>query len=410
MRPTIAITFAVLALAVPAQAQNPDSAKAGGHIVQAKEDFIGRDLRTTTGQEIGEVKDLIADLAHRRVVAVVFSVNDLQKGDEDLRVLPWTTLALERREKDVVTHAPVETLKTAFSFPEKRWPSLADTGWIQEVYRKAVGANEPRPTPGDTEGTNRPRRDELEIKEGAILARVSELVGADVRNSQGEDLGEVEELALDSREGFIRYAVLSFGGILGLGEKLFAIPIDAMNYNREEKRFLLNVDKEKLKKAPGFDKKNWPDMANPTWISDIDRFYGTESGKAPSSERRIEGGGDKSRMSPASPMVPGSEIDDYKVVGSDGREIGDVKEVAIDLADGRVAFIVLSLKLGNKEVVVPPAAFKVDSSRPKTLVVDVPEEKLASAPTFDKARWNDLSDRRLLTDVYKYFGHPPYWR
>ncbi len=81
---------------------------------------------------------------------------------------------------------------------------------------------------------------------------------------------------LDLRGGRVAYCVLSFGGVFGLGSKLFAVPWRALTLDTEHHCFILNASKDKLKNAPGFDKNNWPDMADPGWISAISGFYGTE--------------------------------------------------------------------------------------------------------------------------------------
>jgi hypothetical protein len=82
---------------------------------------------------------------------------------------------------------------------------------------------------------------------------------------------------LDMRTGKVSYAVLSYGGFLGVGEKLFAVPWQALKLDTENKRFILNVDSTKLDSAPGFDKDHWPNMADPTWANSIHRYYGTDS-------------------------------------------------------------------------------------------------------------------------------------
>ena len=102
------------------------------------------------------------------------------------------------------------------------------------------------------------------------------LSGNKVRNSQGEDLGKIEEFMIDLRTGCIAYAVLSFGGFLGLGDKLFAIPLQALALDEDQKCFILNVDKDKLKNAQGFDKNHWPDFADQTWGTAIHDYYGYE--------------------------------------------------------------------------------------------------------------------------------------
>lgn len=102
----------------------------------------------------------------------------------------------------------------------------------------------------------------------------SSLVGTTVQNSAREDLGEIKDLMIDLSEGRIAYAVLSFGGFLGMGDKLFAIPWEAFQVVQEEEILILNVAKEKLEQAPGFDKDNWPDMADVTWGKSVHSYYG----------------------------------------------------------------------------------------------------------------------------------------
>jgi len=110
---------------------------------------------------------------------------------------------------------------------------------------------------------------------GPALMGAETLVGNDVCNQKGEDLGDIKEIMLDMTSGKVGYAVLSYGSFLGLGEKLFAVPWDALTLDTAHKRFVLNVDKDRLKDAPGFDRDHWPDMADPSWASTIHSYYGT---------------------------------------------------------------------------------------------------------------------------------------
>ena len=97
-----------------------------------------------------------------------------------------------------------------------------------------------------------------------------------VKNSAGEDLGKIEDLMIDLHSGRIAYAVLSFGGFLKMGNKLFAIPWEALKLDAIKKQFVLNIDKSRLENATGFDKDNWPDMADSAWGYDIYKHYGYE--------------------------------------------------------------------------------------------------------------------------------------
>ena len=111
---------------------------------------------------------------------------------------------------------------------------------------------------------------------GPELMGADTLVGNEVFNQKGEDLGDIKEIMLDMRSGIVGYAVLSFGGFLGMGEKLFAVPWNALTLDTENKRFVLNVEHDRLKSAPGFDKDKWPNMADQSWAKEIHSYYGTK--------------------------------------------------------------------------------------------------------------------------------------
>ncbi|QNA90021.1 PRC-barrel domain containing protein [Massilia sp. Dwa41.01b] len=111
---------------------------------------------------------------------------------------------------------------------------------------------------------------------GPALMGADTLIGDHVVNGADERLGDIKEIMLDMNSGQVAYAVLAFGGFLGLGEKLFAVPWQALHLDTVHKRFVLNMDKERLKTAPGFNKDAWPDMSDVGWASQIHTFYGTD--------------------------------------------------------------------------------------------------------------------------------------
>lgn len=108
---------------------------------------------------------------------------------------------------------------------------------------------------------------------GPQLMGADTLLGNEVFNGDDENLGSITEIMLDMESGAVRYAVLSFGGFMGLGEKLFAVPWSALSLDTARKRFVLDVNKSRLDNAPGFDKQLWPDMADPAWQKSIDDWY-----------------------------------------------------------------------------------------------------------------------------------------
>src|ERR1700674_1500493 len=90
-----------------------------------------------------------------------------------------------------------------------------------------------------------------------IVPAKKTVIGSKVVNQANEDLGKIEDLVVDAGAGRIAYAVLSFGGFLGMGDKYFAIPWDAFRFNSSDRVAVLNVDKLVLENAPGFEKDNW---------------------------------------------------------------------------------------------------------------------------------------------------------
>ncbi len=104
--------------------------------------------------------------------------------------------------------------------------------------------------------------------------RTSAIEGMAVVNNEDEHLGKVKDLVIELETGTIVYAALDFGGFIGIGDKLFAVPWDAFKLGSKDKveHLVLATTKEKLKNAPGFDKSHWPVAADPTW-SHVDKFY-----------------------------------------------------------------------------------------------------------------------------------------
>ncbi|MEO6986133.1 MAG: PRC-barrel domain-containing protein [Paralcaligenes sp.] len=99
----------------------------------------------------------------------------------------------------------------------------------------------------------------IDADRASVLVGTRNLVGGAVQNHKGEDLGEIKEIMFDAFSGQVGYAVLSFGcGVLGLGKKLFAVPWSALKFDSKQGVVVLQVEKELLKRSPGFDKNRWP--------------------------------------------------------------------------------------------------------------------------------------------------------
>ncbi|MBF0526394.1 MAG: PRC-barrel domain-containing protein [Deltaproteobacteria bacterium] len=106
------------------------------------------------------------------------------------------------------------------------------------------------------------------------IVPASKIIGETVVNRQNENVGKIDELVIDAKRNRIAYAVLSFGGFMGMGNKLFAMPWEALEFSPTKNKLILNVDKESLKTAPGFEKGDkWPDFADTVWGESIYKYY-----------------------------------------------------------------------------------------------------------------------------------------
>jgi hypothetical protein len=109
----------------------------------------------------------------------------------------------------------------------------------------------------------------------------SSLLGSTVKNPQGKDLGTLKDLVVSPSENRVVYAVLAIGGMLGLGEKFYAVPLRALKPAAEAKGFVLELTPEQLHQAPEFNQHNWPQMTDPQWIAGVYTFYGLQPSGQP---------------------------------------------------------------------------------------------------------------------------------
>src|SRR5688500_14014617 len=92
------------------------------------------------------------------------------------------------------------------------------------------------------------------------INRASKLIGMQVRNTKNENLGKISDLVIDQKSGKVAYAALSVGGVLGVGDKLVAVPFEAFTPNPGQDGLVLNIEKQRLQQATGFSQNSWPDL------------------------------------------------------------------------------------------------------------------------------------------------------
>lgn len=122
------------------------------------------------------------------------------------------------------------------------------------------------------------------------LYRSTKIIGATLRDAKDKKIGNIKDLVLDRERGEIAYAVVSFGGVLGVGRKLHAIPWQALAPSDNGRHYILHADRETINQAPGFDMARWPDMADPKWSGEIDRYWNRMVGRGPLSGSKLTSG------------------------------------------------------------------------------------------------------------------------
>jgi sporulation protein YlmC with PRC-barrel domain len=106
------------------------------------------------------------------------------------------------------------------------------------------------------------------------LLTATSVIGDHVENPAGEKLGKIKDIMLNIRRGTIEYVVIEFGGFLGIGEKFFAVPFEALELKAGRQIFILDRDKAFLEKAPGFNKEHWPGTNSREYAQKVEGYWG----------------------------------------------------------------------------------------------------------------------------------------
>ncbi len=255
---SIALAVALLATATAAFAE--DQGQKEGRILKASE-TIGLAVVNRQGEDLGKVHELVVSPSGARVTHAIISSGGVLGVGDALRPVPIEAAQVFRRGEDqkwsIQLDVDQERFKNAPAIKQDGWTTLSQTQWSSDLdtYYSVTVAE-------------RRREDNIH--------KVSDLIGMDIRNLRGEDaVGELAEIVFESKTGEIRYGALSFGGFLGFGETLFAVPWESIAFTRpageEEMKYLtltVEVNEESLREAKGFPKDNWPAKADERFLAE----------------------------------------------------------------------------------------------------------------------------------------------
>ena len=240
--------------------------------------------------------------------------------------------------------------------------------------------------------------------------RSADIIGLAVKNNKHEDLGKIDDLVVDMKTGEVRYAAISYGGVAGIGGKLFAVPWQKMTFmygepnNANSRHFMFDVSKDQLEKAPGFDSTHWPNVADSQWSASIDKHFHFER-KADNSSANAD---NKQKNVAHETVFRASKIKGMDVRNDKNENLGSIDDMVIDVTKGHVKYLALSYGSwftgGNKLFAVPLSSFTLTHDNNKTyFTVHVSQDSLKNAPGFDKNNWPNTADPNWAKGIDTYY-------
>ena len=115
--------------------------------------------------------------------------------------------------------------------------------------------------------------DSLEREESPLLISADKVKGTDVYNASNENLGSVEDIMIDKRSGKVAYAVMSFGGFLGIGEKYHPLPWAMLQYDPDQDGYRVSLSREQLERAPAYGRNETVNYTDDTWNRRVHSYY-----------------------------------------------------------------------------------------------------------------------------------------
>ncbi|HJU23673.1 MAG TPA: PRC-barrel domain-containing protein, partial [Casimicrobiaceae bacterium] len=208
--------------------------------------------------------------------------------------------------------------------------------------------------------------------------RASRLIGVDVTNPQGDDLGEIRDLLIDVHDGRIRYAVLDYGGMLNVGDNLFAVPITAFRPAADGSGFIVNIDNDKLEHAPSFNRDQWPDFNSSDYTSRVDRYYASQASSGSQASNATQPGHEGSWPHASGALWRVSRLIGKDVDNKQGDDVGQINDLVVNMRNGHVRYVLLQYdkpsSLEAERWAVPIAALDFNSMHHDVVLNASPEQ------------------------------------
>lgn len=266
----------------------------------------GMQVTSFRGEDLGTLEHLAVDTSRDQVVyGIISSGGILDIGDHDTAI-PFQLLKGCADSNRLIAMVDKDTFKSARNMTDKRITNLSDRNWAEKVanhydvkpyWQTSRREASQCPWPGSQREQSREMRQEQRDqmnqrqnrqammrdrdfgKTGEVIVH-DEIIGSTVKSQQDKELGELTDLVVDVQNGQIGYAVVSYGGTLGIGEKLTAVPMEQLSFQPQgpdsHPNVLAQFSEQQLKDAPTFKEDNWPNMTTQAWNQQVNDYYGSE--------------------------------------------------------------------------------------------------------------------------------------
>jgi sporulation protein YlmC with PRC-barrel domain len=282
------------------QRQAPSSMAAQAMTLVRTHDLIGKEVKSTQGDTLGTIHDIVLTPDYHSVSYVALAYGGVFGINSRLYAIPWQALRVGPKG-DVTMSATKDQFTQAPGFTNRNWPSQAETRWLgagagtpgsAATTPSAPGASAPRSTTGNQAGTTQPRTGQSAATAGQSqtarssaamgqmaagsqdvqMRRVTHLTGLEVKNTENQDLGDLEGFAINVSDGRVMYDIISFGGIAGIAEKYAAVPANAVRIQPQTHTAILNATRQTLESV-AFNPSEFPNLGSPEYMQRLSKIF-----------------------------------------------------------------------------------------------------------------------------------------
>lgn len=263
----------------------------------------------------------------------------------------------------------------------------------------------------------------------AFVCKADEIVGSEVKGSQGDTIGEIQDLIIAPETGKIAFVTVSHGGVLGIGADEFVVPWDHLRPDHGKKAgeeghgygekdadrddgetcFRLDVTEDLLSNAPTLPENGNLDSA---WEKRVQMHYGMKQ------DDPSKGRTDTMKQRVGRVLAKSSELKGAEIHSTTDESFGHVEDLVLDAKEGRVAYVVIEVDeledLNDNQYALPIEVLQVTRSAEEDGELRISGTgldamRLSRAPEFDSDAWDTMSNPLWVRQVYTYWNHQPYW-